>query len=95
VLETVEDLWLSSVLASASYHQKAEDERRLAWIHFHDDMSRLHSQLAAEHQRKAADLREPPARASVCEEEGREPYLFPESGGAEGPSTMCSKEENS
>jgi hypothetical protein len=45
--------WAESV---RRYDLRAAAERRRQWIQFHNDMERLHSNLAGEHREKAAAL---------------------------------------
>jgi hypothetical protein len=48
-----EDLWAESV---ARFHERSEAEMRNRWVDFHQNMHRLHSTLAAEHEAKAEKL---------------------------------------
>jgi phosphoenolpyruvate-protein kinase (PTS system EI component) len=48
-----EEIWRESV---ARFHERSEAEMRSRWIDFHQNMRRLHSNLAAEHEAKAEKL---------------------------------------
>jgi hypothetical protein len=48
-----EEMWRESV---ARFHERSEAEMRSRWIDFHQNMHRLHSTLAAEHEAKAGKL---------------------------------------
>ena len=48
-----EEMWRESV---ARFHERSEAEMRSRWIDFHQNMHRIHSALAAEHEEKAEKL---------------------------------------
>ena len=48
-----EEAWAESV---ARFHERSEAEMRSRWIDFHQNMHRLHSALASEHEAKAGKL---------------------------------------
>ena len=48
-----EEMWRESV---ARFHERSEAEMRSRWIDFHQNMHRLHSDLASEHEEKAEKL---------------------------------------
>ena len=50
-----EDMWRESV---ARFHERSEAEIRSRWIDYHQNLCRLHTQLAAEHEEKAQRLLE-------------------------------------
>ena len=48
-----EEAWAESV---ARFHERSDAEMRSRWIDFHQNMHRIHSALAAEHEEKAEKL---------------------------------------
>ena len=48
-----EAAWAESVLR---FDARARAERRREWIDYHNDLARLHAQLAAEHEQKVLQL---------------------------------------
>jgi hypothetical protein len=48
-----EEAWKVSV---ARFHERAREEKRQAWIEYHEALCRLHTQLADEHEEKAQRL---------------------------------------
>jgi hypothetical protein len=50
-----EDLWVESV---RRFNERAQAEIRSRWIDYHQNLCRLHTQLATEHEEKAQRLLE-------------------------------------
>ncbi len=64
-MQTVEDLWTGSV---RRYRERERAEHRWLWIRHYDRMARLHGDLAASYEARAAALIEDPHGAPAREE---------------------------